>query len=115
MNRLYLKLLLKKKYNVLLYVLLFHFSLLAQDPLLERATNFVATNPDETIKIGELLLKNDQYKLDADALNLLMAQSHYNKGNYDLALQYLSSISPKNNLPETSFENYLLKADILRK
>jgi len=115
MNSLLIKRLLKKKYSIALCALLFHLNLLAQDPLLDRAAEFVATNPDETIKIGELLLKNEHYKLDSDSINLLIAQSHYNKGNYDLALQYLFAISEANTLSEAFFETYLLKADILRK
>lgn len=114
MKRFISYLLLIQKYSISL-CLLFYLNLYAQDPLLDRASTLVDTNPEETIKIGELLLKNNQYKSHYDSINLLVAQGHYVKGNYDLALQHLFTVSNKNQSSELTFNTYLLKSDILRK
>lgn len=112
--RCFLTYLMKRNYSIAFFALILHGNLVAQDPLLDRARDFVDTNPNETIKIGELLLKKEQYEQHYHRINLLIAQSYYNKGNYDLALNYLFSISKKHTTSELTFNTLLLKADILR-
>lgn len=99
--------------GIISLVFVVSFNVFSQDPLMERAREFTNTNPDETIKISELLLKREISDKEKDPIKLLIAQSYYNKGIYDLSLEYLYNIS--SHLSEDiASEVLLLKADVLR-
>lgn len=110
----FLKYLTKAKYYIAFIALLLYCDLRAQDPLLDRAQEFIHTNPDETIKIGELLLTKEQYEPHYNNINLWIAKSHHNKGNYALALQHLFATGEQVLSSDFKFKVLLIKADILR-
>ncbi len=87
-----------------------------QNDLLEKATEFVYSNPDEAIKIGEHLLKNAEDVQQRTRIELILGKSYLVKGDYNLAAQ--SIFNKANNLPELNIEiqteAYLLKAKLLR-
>lgn len=56
------------------------------EELVEKASQFIHSNPDEAIKIGEHLLKNCSNNSERAALNFLLAESYEVKGNHNNAV-----------------------------
>lgn len=110
---------LKNNYSISLWVaLLFAFFGYSQDnDLIARAQDMVYSNPDESLKITEHLLKTSQDSKQVIVSNLLIAKAQLVKGNLQEAVKHAFN---ENNLLEvavgtnTQIELNLLRAKILR-
>ncbi|WP_179006738.1 helix-turn-helix domain-containing protein [Winogradskyella forsetii] len=86
------------------------------DDLYAKAKEFVNSNPDESIKIAEHLLKTSSENQGKAMANLLLSQCYMIKGDYNRALNYAfneySQFEDVNVI--TRIENFILKATLLR-
>ena len=111
------------KYKLIVAILLIFTANIAtaqntpkQESLLGSAYKMVTSNPDESIKIGQHLLKNEQTDSEKAAINLLIAQSYFTKGNYNSTIIHVfeagkySDASPDT----TKIEILLFKAELLK-
>jgi len=107
-----------KKLTLLLVGCLLPFSVFSQqDNLIGKASELVYSNPDETIKIAELILKTSQDDQENATARLLLAKSYFIKGAYDKAV---INAFEDNNLFQgidfkTQVEINIIKASLLRK
>lgn len=83
--------------------------------LLEKAYEIVYSNPDEAIKIGEHLLKNNHTNAEKTVANFLIAQGYVTKGNYSRALQYVfeAGNDDQSVADSTKISIKLLKSELL--
>lgn len=88
-----------------------------QDNLIEKASELIYSNPDETIKIAELILKTSQDIQEKAVAELLLAKSHLVKGNYNEAVvsAFNENILHDEIDMQTRVENHIVKATLLRK
>ena len=111
------------KYKLIVAILLIFTANIAtaqntpkQESLLGSAYKMVTSNPDESIKIGQHLLKNEQTDSEKASINLLIAQSYFTKGNYNSTIIHVfeagkySDASPDT----TKIEILLFKAELLK-
>lgn len=88
-----------------------------QDNLIEKASELVYSNPNETIKIAELILKTSPNIQEKSVAKLLLAKSHLVNGDYNKAI--VSAFDENILLDEIDthirVENYIVKATLLRK
>lgn len=92
------------------------FSFAQQNDLSQKAQELVYSNPEESLKIANHLLKTSQNAEEKAVAYLLIAKSHLIKGNYE---EVITNIFDENNLSETlsiktQIELNLLKSQILR-
>lgn len=88
-----------------------------QDNLIEKASELVYSNPDETIKIAELIIKTSQDIQEKSIAELLLAKSYLIKGAYNKAI--INAFDENLLLDEvntqTRVESYIVKSTLLRK
>lgn len=106
--------------SVLLLCLSLWFTLYAQgqqQDLSIKANEFVYSNPDESIKIAEHILKTTNENQGKAMANLLLSQSYLVKGDYNKSIVY--AFDESNQLDDidvnTKIENLIIKATLLRK
>lgn len=89
----------------------------AQDnDLLDKAKELVYSDPDESIKIAEHILRTHDQLQEVSQLHLIIAQSYLVKGNMDSAIKYAFKNSNHLNsvAPALQVEHYIFKATLLR-
>lgn len=88
-----------------------------QNDLILRAEALVYSNPDESIKITQHILRTTEDAQEKAVLNLIIAKSFLVKGDYNNAIS--NAFKETNNLGsiaiKTQIEHHILKASILRK
>lgn len=85
--------------------------------LLVKANELVYSNPDETIKIANHLLKKNVSQEDVAFLNVLLSNSYKTKGDYQKSVSYIfeASENPKVINDSLAVEIAFIKADLSRK
>lgn len=85
--------------------------------LLSKASELAFSDPDETIKIANHLLKKEQSVENTVTINLLIARSYETKGDYNNSVRYAFEASKNSRKVSDSLkvEILFLKADISRK
>jgi AraC-like DNA-binding protein len=85
--------------------------------LLVKANELVFSNPDETIKIANHLLKKNASEENIAILDILLANSYKAKGDYQKAVSYIFEASENSKKTNDSLkaEIALVKADLSRK
>ena len=88
-----------------------------QNDLAKKAIELVYSNPDESIKIAQHILRTSNNLQEKSALNLLISKGYLVKGDYNKAV--LFAFNKENHLEgineKTQVDHYILKAKILRK
>ncbi|WP_191858950.1 helix-turn-helix domain-containing protein [Hanstruepera ponticola] len=107
-----------KKLTLLLIGCLLSFNVFSQqDNLISKASELVYSNPDEAIKIAELILKTSQDSQDNAHARLLLAKSYLVKGAFNEAvINAFDDVSLLDDINvETQVEINIIKATLLRK
>jgi AraC-like DNA-binding protein len=88
-----------------------------QNDLALKAQELVYSNPDETIKIAEHILKSSQQNQEKALANILVSKSYLVKGEYNKAIIYaFDDLNQFENIDsKTRAENYIIKSTLLRK
>lgn len=88
-----------------------------QDLLQVKANELVFSNPDESIKIANHLLKKTQSDENKTVLNLLLTRGYITKGDYNKSLEYLFEAGRNSKGVNDSLvaEVLLVKAEVSRK
>lgn len=88
-----------------------------QDLLQIKANELVFSNPDESIKIANHLLKKPQSEENIAVLNLLLTRGYITKGDYNKSLDYLfeAGRKAKDRNDSLTTEVLFVKAEVSRK
>src|SRR4051812_26304559 len=90
----------------------------AEEKILQvKAGELAFSNPDETIKIANHLLKKPQSEENITALNLLISRGYVTKGDYNKSLDYVYEAGKvsKNTNDSLRAEVLFLKAEVTRR
>lgn len=85
-----------------------------QDILIKKAQELVFSNPDESVKIANHLLKKELSDNELSAINVLMAKSYIVKGDYTKAVERIFEADAKSSNAGNplKFDILLVKAEI---